>query len=206
MARRATVISHRPSSSPYLFRTASVSIPGRKCSGSVPSGKARTSMLPGVRPISSSTSRQRPRVQALTAVSTEASRSAMRAATRLRGERRMRRRRSSSEHRRMPYGMPSRRRTQSAGKPAGLRLPHQTNPGSKARTSRRARCDQTSSPCIVRKRVLRSATRSTGLAKVPSVLSLPETRPVDTSRVPAGYRWASSPVSRAMPPPMGGKS
>ena len=107
---------------------------------------------------------------------------------RFRGEYRMRCWSSSSSEpwRKIPYGVPARRWIHAAGNPAGLRLPHHTNPGSKSRARARACRDQTSRPCTVRSRRLSMDARCTRLVIAASTAALPGQRPVETTSDPGG--------------------
>ncbi len=85
-------------------------------------------------------------------------------------------------------------------------LPHQMNSTPHCRVSMAARRDQKSSPWRLRSRRAASGSRSTRLGKVASTSEASGCWPVETTSDPGGYRLASSPIHRAMPPPIGGKS
>ena len=85
-------------------------------------------------------------------------------------------------------------------------LPHQMNSAPTDRVSMAARRDQASSPGMLRSFRAGNGNRSTRFGKVASTSGASGWRPVETTRLPGGYRRASSAIHRAMPPPIGGKS
>src|SRR5882724_3790049 len=207
---RPTVTSHRvpPSGSPRRARRSTASAPGRKCTGSVPGWITRSRWPCPSRPRSPRTVRARSRVQLLIARSTAAPPKIARAMRRLIADCRILccSLSRSAPYRNRLYGTRNRSYTQRAGYPAGFTLPQWTNRTRWWRARLAARRDQKSTPGSVLVRRTPIGRRSIVAGSPASTSAASGSLGVETISSPLGYRRASSPCKRAIPPPIGGKS